>query len=377
MQRRVEVVEVGSDRGRDARDFIELPYRLYRSTPQWVPQFRSDVRRLLARRDPFFRTAAACCLVARRDGRAVGTLACFDNARYNEYHRAHLGTFHFFDCEDDPEAAAALFEAGFAWMRGRGLASVRGPMGYGLLGTGILIEGFEHRAAMTMMPYNFPYYRGLVEGVGFAKYRDQLSAQIAVASFRLPEKVRRVAEIALKRGTFTVPDIRTKRELVRRARDIGRVYNDSFASHGEDYLPMTDEEIGRAAGGLAAVADPRLVKLLLHGEELAGFLLGFPDLSPAIRRSGGRMTPWALARLRAGYRTADTLIVNGAGVAGKYQRLGGTALLYATLERIGRERRFRWVDCVQITETTELMLADLVTLGARIHKRHRVYQREL
>ncbi len=377
MEPRVEIVEVTTERGRDARDFIGLPHRLYRGTPQWVPQFRRDVRGLLARRDPFFRSAAAACFLARRGGHAVGTIACFDPGRYNDYHHAHLGTFHYFDLEDDREVAERLFEAGFAWMRARGLTTARGPWGYGMLGTGVLIDGFQYPAVMTMMPYNFPYYRTLLEGLGFTKYADQFSALIDVEHWDFPDRIRRAADVALKRGSFTVPDIRSKRELVRAARNIGRVYNDSFASHGPDFVPFTDEEIGGIVDGLVAVADPGLVKLLFHGEELAGFVLGFPDLSPAIRRSGGRMTPWAMVDLLAGYRTADTLIVNGAAVAPKFQRLGGTALMYATLEKIGRARRFRWVDCVQITETTELMLADLKTLGARIHKVHRVYERAI
>lgn len=374
---RLEVVEVATARGWAAREFISFPHRLYRATPQWIPQLRGDVRALLARRDPFLKSEEAAFLLARRGGRTVGTIAAFDRRRYNEYHNARLGAFHFFDCEEDAEAAAALFESAFAWLRARGLAEVRGPWGLGIMGSGLLIEGFEHPAAMTMMPYNFPYYRRLVEGSGFQKYEDQYSALLDAKAFRLPDKIRRVAEIALKRGSFTVPDIRTKRDLVRRARDVGRIYNDSFLSHGEDFVPFTPEEIGQIVKGLVTIADPRLMKLLFHGEELAGFLLGFPDLSAAIRRSRGRMTPWALVDLLLEYRRTQKLIVNGAAIAPKFQRLGGTALLYSMLERVGRERNVSSVDCVQIAETTELMLADLKTLGARIHKVHRIYRRPL
>jgi hypothetical protein len=360
-----------------AGEFVAFPHRLYRGCAQWVPQFRRDVRAALGRRNPFFEAAAAAFFVVRRGDETAGTIAAFDNRRFNEYHHARLGAFHFFDCRDDAEAAAALFEAAFAWMRARGLTRARGPVGFGMMGTGILVDGFEHRAAMTMMGYNHPYYRALFEAAGLAKYKDMYSAVIDVSGFRLPDRVRRVAEIALKRGAFTVPDIRTKRELRARAREVGRVYNESFASHGEDFVPLAEAELARVTDDLAAVADPALIKLLFKGEELAGFLFGFPDLSAAIRRSRGRMTPWAMLDLLLEYRRADGLIINGAGIAPKYQRLGGNALLYLMLERVGTRRRFRSADLVQIAESTGLMLADLETIGARIHKTHRVYERAL
>lgn len=373
----VRVLEVTDGRDRLAREFVGFPHRLYRGCPQWVPPLRRDVRAMLDRRDPFFETAAAAFFVARRGTETVGTIAAFDNDRYNEHHRARLGHFHCFECRDDAEAAAALFASAFSWTRRRGLAAIRGPVGFGMMGTGILVEGFEHRAAMTMMPYNHPYYRGLVEAAGFSKYKDMYSAFLDARTFRLPDKVRRVAEIAMKRGAFTVPDIRTKRALRRRARDVGRVYNESFASHGGDFVPLTDRDISRLTDDLAAVADPSLIKLLFRGEELAGFLFGFPDLSAALQRSRGRLAPWAMVDLALERRRTDGLIVNGAGIAPKYQRLGGNALLYLMLERVGARRGFRGVDLVQIAESTGPMLADLQTLGARIHKTHRVYERAL
>ena len=377
MQDPVHVDEVTGGRGPLAREFVDFPHRLFQDSTQWVPLFRREVRAALDRRGPFFEAAAAAYFVARRGRETIGTIAAFDNSRYNAYHGTRRGHFHFFDCRDDPEAATALFDAAFAWLGGRGLESVRGPVGFGMMGTGILVEGFEHRAAMTMMPWNPPRYQGHLEAAGFVKYKDMYSAYLDARTFQLPDKVRRVAEIALKRGAFSVPDVRTKQELRERAGGIGRVYNESFASHGDDFVPMTDAELAGMVDDLASFADPSLIKLLFRGEELAGFVLGFPDLSAALRRSRGRLTPWAALDIAVEYRRTDGLIVNGAGIAPKYQRLGGNALLYLMLERVNARRRFRGVDLVQIAESTGPMLADLRTLGARVHKVHRVYERAI
>lgn len=368
---------VDSARSPRGRQFIELPHRLYAGCRQWVPQFRVDMRAILDRRHPFFEHSEAGFFICRRVGRTVGTIGAIDNVTYNRHHGSKVGHFYFFDCEDDLAASHALFEAAFAWLRGRGLRQVIGPFGFSVMGMGILVDGFEHRAAMTMMNYNYPYYQRLLEAEGFRKHRDQLSMFLDAKVFRLPDRVRRVAEIAMKRGSFEVPEFRTKSALRRYARDIGRVYNESFQSHGDEYNPLSPREIDQITKDLLTVADPSLIKLLLCKGEIAGFLFGFPDLSEALQRGKGRVNPISILRLLLEYRRTDWLIVNGAGILPKFQRLGGNALLYSMLEKVASRRKFLYVDAVQVAETTQLMLADLQTLGAKVFKTHRLYHREL
>ncbi len=372
----VEVVE--SSRGSPGRQFVDFPHRLYRGSSQWVPQFRRDIRRILDRKHPAFERCRARFFFARRGGRPAGTIGAIVNGAYNDYHHSRIGHFHFFDCIDDRTVSHALLTRAFEWLRGEGMEKVIGPYGFGFMGMGALVDGFEHRAVMTMMTYNGPWYGPAIEAEGFVKLRDQFSMYLDAAEFRLPEKVRRVAEIAMKRGRFEVPEIRTRRELVRRAAAIGHIYNQTFSAHGDEFYPLGEKEIRQITSDLVTVADPSLVKLLVSGGEIAGFLLGFPDLSAALQRAHGRITPWGIVDLLLEYGRTRWLIVNGAAILPRYQRLGGNALLYHMLERIAsRNKRFLHVDAVQIAETTELMLADMKTLGGKIYKVHRIFERSL
>jgi hypothetical protein len=371
----VEVVE--SSHGRAGRQFVDFPHQLYRGSSFWVPQFRRDIRAILDRKHPSFERCEALFLVARRGSRPVGTIGAIVNAAYNEFHSSRIGHFHFFDCIDDREVSHALFARAFDWLRSRGMTKVIGPYGFGFMGMGALVDGFEHRAVMTMMAWNGPWYGPALEAEGFVKHRDQLSLFLDAAAFKLPDRVRRIAEIALKRGSFEVPEFRTRRQLVERAKAIGRVYNESFSSHGDEFYPLSEKEIKQITSDLVTVADPSLIKLLVSKGEIAGFLFGFPDLSAAIQRSRGRITPWGIIDLLLEYRRTRWLVVNGAGILPRYQRLGGNALLYYMLEKIASARRFLYVDAVQIAETTELMLADVKTLGAKVYKVHRIYKRDL
>ncbi len=200
---------------------------------------------------------------------------------------------------------------------------------------------------------------------------------IDAGSFRLPERVRSLADKVIERGHFRVLRFDRKSELRRVAARIGEVFNVSLASdpNHRDAYPMSEAEIQRATDDLMSVADPALIKILGYDEEIVGFVFGFPDVSDALKRNDGRLGPLAIARLLGALRGTRDLIANGAGILPRYQRLGGNALMYAALEETSRARAFRNVELVQIAENTSLMLRDVQTLGGEIWKVHRVYAR--
>lgn len=370
----LRVLEVHPGDRRLIRQFIDLPFDLYRGCPQWVPPFRAELRRVLERRHPFFRHSEALPLLALRGNEVAGRLTVFENRSFNRYRERASARFYHFECREDPGAAAALFEAAAVWARTRGLGELVGPYGFSTMdGGGLLIEGFDERASMTMMHYHHPYYRRLLESQGFEKERDFYTALLERRSFELPEKIRRVAELALKRGRFAVPQLRTRGQLLALAGRIGEVYNRAFVDH-EDFSPLSEAEIRGLARALLRVTKPSLVKLLLCQGEPAGFLLTFPDLSGALQRARGVLKPWSLLDLAAEARRTDLLIVNGAGILPEYQKLGGNALLYAELYRTVLQSGYQRAEMVQVADTTSLMLSDMKTLGGRVYKVHRVYR---
>jgi GNAT superfamily N-acetyltransferase len=298
------------------------------------------------------------------------------NPSYIAQHRTSCAHFYFFDVEEDPEAADALVRGLLDWAREQGLKLLRGPMLLGgVSGSGILVEGFEHRAAMTMMPYNYPYYARLLEGLGFRKHVDLFSMDLPPAGFKLPERVRTVAEKVLARGRFRVLLFRSKREIKRVADRIAGLYNETLADHLEAY-PLSEAELEQVKKDLLMVADPRLVKILTYDGRIVGYLFGFRDLSRALQKNAGRLGPVELLRLLAAMRSGDELLLNGMGILPQYQRLGGNALLYHELEKTAAGGGFRRAELVQVSERTELMLRDIQTLGARVIKVHRIYEKE-
>jgi len=366
--------EVDPRQKSEREDFLRLPFRLYRDNPVWVPPILVDIRlQLNPDAHPFYEHSEAVFFVARQNGELVGRLAVMENRPYNRYHEKRTAQFYFFECVDDFSVAETLFARAFAWARARDLTQVVGPKGFGPLdGYGILVDGFEHRPAMNMMNYNPPYYQKFLERMGFRKEVDFVSCYLGADRFILPERIHRVAERVVRRGGFRVINFPDKRTLRAWAPKIGRAYNQAFVNNWE-YYPLSQREIKFVTDNALGFADPKLIKVILHEEDVVGFLFCFPDVSAAIQRAKGRLSPLGVVDLLLEFRRTQWAAVNGAGILPEYHGLGGNALLYSEMERTIRSRGFLHADLTQVAETAVQMRRDLENVGGVAYKNHRVF----
>ncbi len=359
--------------------FIQIPFDLYAGHPQWTPPFIVDVKAMLnPDKHPYYDHSEAEFFIAEQDGHPVGRIAALENKPFNKYHDAKDAEFYLFETVNDQEVANALFETVFDWAKARGLNRLVGPKGFGPLdGYGIQIEGFEHHQMMNMMNYNYPYYRDLVENLGFTKVVDFVSSYIDPQKFNLPEKVRKAAEIAKKRGSFEVINFKNKRHLKQWAGRIGQAYNKAFVKNWE-YYPLTQREIDFVVDNVMTIVNPDLMKIIVKNGEVVGFVFPFPDVSAAMQKNEGKLGPIAILRLLREIGKTDWISFNGVGVLPEYQGLGGNAILYAELEKaMHQATQFVHSELTQVAETAVQMRKDLKNLGVEFYKNHRVYQRPL
>ncbi len=374
----LKIEKVDTENKSQVRRFVNIPYRLYAACPMWVPPLFIDSNMQLNRKKhPYYEHSDADFFIAVRDGREVGRIAVLENRRFNEYHRSHQAQFYLFECEDDPEAAAVLFTQAEGWARARHLDTIVGPKGFGALdGYGLLVEGYEHRQMMTMMNYNYPYYVKLVEAAGFVKEVDFLSCHLTVDAFKMPERIESIAERARQRSNLVVQRFRTKREVIKWVPKLGKAYNEAFKNNWE-YYPLTPREIDFLLENVMLLADPRLIKLITHEDEVVGFLLAFPDVSAALQRAHGRLFPFALPDLLLDMRRTKWVALNGAGILSEFQGRGGNALLYSEMVKTVRDFHFTDADLTQVADTAVQMRRDLINLGGVPYKTHRVYVKHL
>ncbi|GAB4530009.1 MAG: GNAT family N-acetyltransferase [Anaerolineae bacterium] len=372
----MQVRKVDTSRSRDVRQFIDFPFDLYRECPQWVPPVLPEIRLTLNReKHPFYHHSDADFFVVESRGKTLGRIAVMDNRNYNEYHGRKHAFFYFFESVDDVDVSRALFAAAFDWAHRRGLEQVIGPKGF-LQGDGMgtLVEGFEHRPAMGI-PYNYPYYEALMQDAGFEKETDFLSGYLR-GEHALPQRFYDIADRVKERRGFWIKSFSSQKEMRGWVQRAGQLYNQTFVDNWE-YCPLTPQEMDVVADRLLAISDPRLMKLVMKGEEIVGFVFAFPDISAAIQKTGGRVWPLGWVHLLREFKRTKWVNLNGLGLLPEHRGVGANAVLYTELARSVYDFGFEHADVVQIEERNARSLGEMAALGVSWYKRHRIYRRAL
>ena len=335
-----------------------------------MPPLRRDIEELIdPKRHPFHLHASVQLFLARKGNTVVGRIAAVNNFLHVERHGDHTGFFGLFESERDPAIAAALFDVSAAWLRERGLETMRGPASFSLNEEcGLLVEGFDG-PPVVMMSYNPPWYQEMVEGYGFTKAKDLLAYYLADAA--PTERMLRLADRMREKFRVTVRTL-DKRRYWDEVAVVRQVYNEAWQDNW-GHLPMTEAELTYMAKQLKPVVDPSLVVFAEVDGDLAGFGLALPDFNVPLRRMNGRLFPvgWAKALWYSRkIRTARILIL---GVLEKHRRSGVAELMELELLKNGPARGIVNAEFSWILEDNMMMRAPLEKMGARVYRTYRMY----
>lgn len=377
----MRIVEVDTSKRSEVNRFINLPFRLYHDCPQWVPPLVSDARFQLDRRkNPFYKRNDAAFFMAAKDGEDVARICVMEPRYYNDFKGTRQAFFYLFDCVDDQTVADAIFEVAAEWAKARGLDLLRGPLGFMAAdGFGMLAEGFEYRPAIGI-PYNYPYYINLTENWGFELEERVYSGYINIKelSQNFPPRIFEVAEKVKQRYGFHIKVFKNKSELRHWAAPrLAEVYNRALTHIAGD-PPLPQDQVDAVAEGLLMITDPKMMKFIMKGEEIIGFLFCFIDISAGIQKARGRLFPFGWYHILREFKRTDWLNMNGMGIAPEYQGMGGTALMYAELYHALMEfPQFKHAEAVQVSEFNAKSLNEMKKFGVKFYKTHHIYRKAL
>ena len=373
----MDIVQIDLTSKKQAKDFIDLPFRIYADVPQWVPPLEMDIQRMLdLRRNPFYQHSEAAFFIAYRDQLPAGRIAVLNNRRYNDYNHSQEAFFWLFEAENSQEIASGLFKAAFAWARSRGLNRTTGPKGFTPLdGFGLLVKGFEHRPAFGL-PYNPAYYVPLIEAQGFKTESEAVSGYLG-ANIQFPSRIQELAELIARRRGLRIASCSTRAELRALIPYLKDLYNSALEGT-TGTTPLTDEEVNSLASSMLWLADPKLIKIVMSGDKAVGFMLAYPDISAALQKTRGRLFPFGWLTFLLELRRTDWININGAGLLPEYRGSGGTAILFSEMfKTVAGNPRYRHADIVQIGVENANMQREMQRFGIDFYKRHRVYEMDL
>jgi GNAT superfamily N-acetyltransferase len=357
--------------------FLEFPWQLYRDDPNWIPPLRMDQKELVGySRHPFYLRNRIQTFLAYRDNRVCGRIAAILNREHIAFQHERRGFFGFFECENDAEAARALFDAARAWLVEQGMDSIRGPASPSfnhIMGT--LVEGFDTPPTF-MMAYNPPYYGDLIEGCGFRKSQD-LYAYWSNAEM-LPASQKKhwpIADQIRERFNIRIRPLRKSR-FNQDIREFLAIYNQSLTKNW-GFSPLSDEALEHMARAFRFVVVPELVVGAEIDGRLVGIALALPDYNPRIKQIDGRLFPFGFLRLLVGRRRIKKVRVMAANVLPEYQLMGVAMVLLRELVPIGLEYGIQEVEFSWVAESNSLSRGSLEKGGAKRIKTYRMYDLDL
>ena len=372
----VRKIDVNYKKDRDA--FIKFPFSLYKDCPQWVPPFISDMHLVMNKeKHPFYEHSDAAFFIAERGKEVLGRIAVLYNRNYNKYHNIKTAFFYYFDTIDDLQVAEGLFEHAIEWAREQGLDLIYGPRGFIRSNcVGMLVRGFDFMPSVNMN-YNYPYYQTLMEKMGFTKETDYLSGFATRENYKIPDKVIEMAEKIKSKGKFWVKTFKSKQEMLELIPQVDVLHEEAFKNNPAFY-PSTKPEFDMLARGLIQIANPEMIKVIMHEDEIAGFLLAFPNINKAIKRCNGRIFPFGWIDLLLEKHRTDTIDLNGVGLMPKFQGMGANILLYSELAKTLMENKnLKQAEFVQADERNFRSKSDSENMGVSWHKCHRTYEKHI
>jgi len=379
MRTAVEVVALAPSRRAHRARFIAVPGPLYRGDPRYVPPLRRDVHRLLdPSANPWHRHGEMALFIAARGRETVGRIAAICDRRYDEIQAERVGFFGFFDCVDDTECAAALLGAAERWAREHGAVAMRGPISPSMDDEcGCLVAGFDS-PPVVQMPYNPPYYAGLLEAGGYRKEQDLLAYEF-LSSQDVRPAIARVADAVVASGNFRIRSVDLRR--FRQELEIFRTIYNSAWERNWGFIPLDADEIEWRAKTLKQIIDPRFALFVEarrgEGFEPVAFGLAVPDVNEILVGLKGRLTPLAMLRIVRGLRHVKTIRVMLLGVVAEYRKRGLEALLIREIHRRGAQAGIPRAELAYVLEDNIVMNRTIRKAGGRHYKTYRIFGKRL
>ena len=373
----IKVSQVGSRADRNA--FIRFPWCVYDNDPAWVPPLIIERKAFLNRkRHPFYQHGDAALFLARQNQKIVGRIMASGDPNYNAVHHSNVGCFGLFDCINDPDVAALLFEAAANWLRQKDRQEILGPIDYSTNYTcGLLIDGFAHSPTL-LTTHNPFYYQSLVERCGFTKVMDFYAWWFSDPT-EATARLRKLATRLGKRARFTIRQ-GNLRNLAVEGERLRLIYNDAWKDNW-GFVPFTKAEFEHLTKEMKPLLRPDFTAIAEVDGEPAGFVIGLPDINVALQKIDGRLTtlgiPIGLVKLlyhKARLKKARLIAM---GVRPQFRRLGVAEMLVLRVMEEGMVKAGFAAELSMTLENNVMINRFLEAIGAHRYKTYRIYSKSI
>ena len=357
----------------ERKQFLNLPWTLYRNDPNWVPPLRDNQKEMVGySANPFYDRNRIQTFLAYRDGEVCGRIGAIINYGHIDRYNELRGFFGFFESVDDQEVANGLFDAARGWFADQGITKMRGPTNPSLnYELGLLIDGYDSPPTF-MMTYNPSYYERLYENYGLRKTQDLYAFWGHISMLpKIAEKLKPLCEQIIERYNVRIRSLDPS-HFLDDVKMFLSIYNRSLTNTW-GFVPMSPREVEHIAKGLQHLIVPELTVVTEIDNRVVGAMFALLDYNPRIREIDGRLFPFGFLHLLRNKKAIKKIRMISTNVLPEWQLHGlGVVLLHGIVPKAMewgmQEAEFSWV-----LESNSLSRGALQKGGAKITKTYRIY----
>ena len=366
--------------GGDLKDFLNVVEDIYRSDPLYIRPLDMDLSdRLNPKKNPFFEHADGTIFTAYRSGKCVGRVTAQIDREHLARHKDDAGFFGFLDTIDDPEVAKALLAKAEAWLKDRGMKTIRGPMSLSINEEiGCLVDGFDSPPVL-MNPHHRAYQGGLIEQAGYQKAKDVWGWRYEVGEpnarvKKAQEDMRALPEVKMRKLSKSNIDADVATTL--------EIFNEAWHDNWM-FVPATKKEAEKMAADFKLFLVPEITVIVEIDGKPAAVAIALPNVNELISDMKGKLFPFGLPkllyRLKVEGAKSGRLILLGIKKEFRQNRKYAalSLALYAEMNDGGKKSGMTWGELGWTLEDNSAVNAGIRMMGAKKYKTYRVYEKAL
>ncbi|HSB65864.1 MAG TPA: hypothetical protein VLD65_04750, partial [Anaerolineales bacterium] len=316
---------------KDLNVFIDIPYRIYKADPVWVPPLRDEQNgQFDPVRNPLLDHCEYALFLLWEGNQPVGRVAAFIDTLAVEAWGEPVGLFGYYECPNDLDASILLLDAAKLWLVQHGMQSMRGPWSFVSQEWGAVVEGYTP-APIVMAPYNPSYYNEQFTSYRLAKAKDLLVYIVDVTQgYQIPQRILTLTDRVAERYKVHVRPLNMK-NFDHEVETIISLSNASLVNNW-GYSPVTEAEVRAMAHDLKPIIHPKAV-LFAEDEQgkPIGFAIAIPDVNVILKSLRGSLLPFGWIKLLWGLPRLKQYRMFALGVIPEYHGLGIDSLIYRAL----------------------------------------------
>ena len=355
------------------KQFVDFPYKLYENNKYWVPPLKRDVHHLFdPAENPFWEHSDRDLYLAFHNEHLVGRIAGIVDHNYIEFWKENTGYFGFFECEEDPECAKALFDAVRRFQAEKGMDKFIGPMNPSTNDEcGFLLEGY-FSSPMILMTHTPEYYHDLAQASGLVKAKD-LNAYYVNTEDAPIEYLERICSIVRRR----VQDMKIRsvnmKDFPNEVKRIQEVYNDAWSPNW-GFVPMTDAEFKLIAKNLKQLIVPELVYIIEINNVPVGVSVTVPNYNEVLKKLNGKLGPIQMLKFLYYKGKINEVRLMIMGVRRQFQKMGLESLFYLESFKAGKRLGYKGGELSWTLEDNHEVNNGIKKMGGKLYKKWRIYQ---